>query len=106
MKEISPADAHARWKAGELNIIDVREQDEYDRTHVEGMTLIPMSQITRRLHDVPSGALAILCRSGGRSGRVCDHLNALGDYGEVLNVEGGILGWAASGLPYVGPEPE
>ena len=105
MKEISPADAHARWKAGELSIIDVREQDEYDRTHVEGMTLIPMSEMTQRLGELASGGLAILCRSGARRGRVCDHLNALGDYGEILNVQGGIMGWADSGLPYVGPEP-
>ena len=47
----------------------------------------------------------ILCRSGSRSARVADHLNAEGEHGEVANLEGGIIAWAADGLPYEGEPP-
>jgi rhodanese-related sulfurtransferase len=46
-----------------------------------------------------------MCRSGRRSADVSDYLNELGAYGEVANLEGGILAWAAEGLPYEGEPP-
>jgi rhodanese-related sulfurtransferase len=36
---------------------------------------------------------------------VAEYLDANGDHGEVANVEGGILAWAAEGLPYEGESP-
>jgi rhodanese-related sulfurtransferase len=105
MSDITVTDAHARWSAGELNIVDVREQNEHDATRVEGLPLIPMGEIIERIDELPKGPLAILCRSGNRSGKVADHLNAAGEHGDVLNVEGGILAWAAEGLPYEGEVP-
>jgi rhodanese-related sulfurtransferase len=36
---------------------------------------------------------------------VAEYLDANGDHGEVANVEGGILAWAAEGLPYEGEPP-
>ncbi len=47
----------------------------------------------------------MLCRSGARSGRVADYLTASGEHGEVANIEGGIIAWAAEGLPYEGESP-
>jgi rhodanese-related sulfurtransferase len=68
--------------------------------------LLPMSELLARIDEVPTDApLAILCRSGNRSGRVADHLNADGDFGDVANIEGGIIAWAAEGLPYEGDTP-
>jgi len=105
MSDIGVAEAHARWSAGELNILDVREPNEHDATRVEGVPLIPMGEIVDRIDEVPGEPLAVLCRSGNRSGKVADHLNAAGEHGEVLNIEGGILAWAAEGLPYEGQVP-
>ena len=81
MSDISVTDAHARWSAGELSIVDVREQNEHDATRVEGMPLIPMGEILDRIDELPNGPLAIFCRSGNRSGQVADHLNAAGEHG-------------------------
>lgn len=104
--DYSAVEAHSRWKAGELVIIDVREQNEHDATRIDGVPLIPMSELLERIDEIPEDRqLAILCRSGARSARVADHLNAEGAYGEVANLEGGIIAWAAEGLPYEGEPP-
>jgi len=105
LSDITVADAHARWSEGALSIVDVREHDEHDATRIDGVPLIPMGEVMDRIDELPDAPLAILCRSGNRSGKVADHLNAMGEHGEVLNVEGGILAWAAEGLPYEGESP-
>jgi rhodanese-related sulfurtransferase len=107
VKVYSPQEAFAAWQAGEVAIVDCREQREYDNNHVEGMPLIPMSELMDRLDEIPTGKpLVMFCRSGNRSGQVADYLNNTGDFGDVANMEGGILAWAAQGLPYEGAPPE
>ena len=65
-----------------------------------------MSEFLARVDELPGDRpLAIICRSGSRSGRVADYLTAGGEHGEVANVEGGIIAWAAEGLPYEGEPP-
>ena len=106
MKEYTAKQAHDGWKAGTLNIVDVREQVEFDTTHVDGVPLIPMSELVERIDELPTDRdLVILCRSGARSARVADYLTANGEHGDVANLEGGILAWAAEGLPYEGSPP-
>ncbi len=106
MADIDVTEAHRRWSAGDLVIIDCREQQEHDATRVDGMPLIPMSEFLARVDELPGGRpLAIFCRSGARSAQVADYLTAAGDHGEVANVAGGIIAWAAAGLPYEGDPP-
>ena len=106
MSDYSVTEAHALWSAGELVIIDVREEDEHAATRVEGVALIPMSELMGRIDEIPTDApVAVLCRSGARSARVADYLTAAGEHGEVANIEGGIIAWAAEGLPYEGESP-
>ncbi len=100
------SEAERLWRAGALAIVDVRERSEYETTHVDGMPLVPMSELLARIDEIPSDRpLAIFCRSGNRSGQVADYLTSAGDHGDVANIEGGILAWALEGLPYVGEPP-
>ncbi len=106
MADIDVTEAHRRWTAGELEIIDCREEQEYDATRVDGIALIPMSEFLARVDELPDDRpLAIFCRTGSRSAQVADYLTATGEYGEVDNVAGGIVAWAAEGLPYEGEPP-
>ena len=106
MRELSVRDTHAAWRSGELVIVDCRERDEHDATRIDGVPLIPMSEFLARIDELPDGLpLAIICRSGARSGQVADYLTATGEHGEVANVEGGIIAWAVEGLPYEGEPP-
>ncbi|WP_217914162.1 rhodanese-like domain-containing protein [Miltoncostaea marina] len=106
MPDLTVREAHRRWSAGELAIVDCREAPEHEATRVEGIPLLPMSELLARVDELPTDRpLAVLCRSGARSAQVADYLTAAGGHGEVANVEGGIIAWAAEGLPYEGEPP-
>lgn len=79
-------------------LIDVREVDEWHYAHAPTAVLIPMSEITGRVAEVPSNeTVYVICHSGGRSAQVVDWLNAQGF--DTVNVAGGMVAWAGAGLP-------
>ncbi|MEW6582409.1 MAG: rhodanese-like domain-containing protein [Actinomycetota bacterium] len=98
-------EVHALWARGEVAILDVRERDEHERTSVPGVPLIPMSELLERLDEVPDGPLVVMCRSGARSAAVADYLTGNEGRADVANLDGGILAWAAAGLPFDGEPP-
>jgi molybdopterin/thiamine biosynthesis adenylyltransferase/rhodanese-related sulfurtransferase len=80
----------------ELNIrvIDVREPDEYEICHVEGVPQIPLSVLNQRFTELdPNQQLYIHCKSGVRSMKALNFLREQG-FKHVKNVKGGILAWA------------
>lgn len=80
-------------------MVDVREPDEWAAGHAPGAVHIPMGDVPARLDELPAtdDSLAVVCRSGGRSGRVVQWLVQQGF--DVVNVEGGMQSWARSGKP-------
>jgi rhodanese-related sulfurtransferase len=86
-------------KAGELTktqIIDVREQEEWDYYHLEHSTLIPLQTIPNRLEEFQSNGLPIyiICAHGVRSVAACRYLNERG-YSNLTNVAGGMAAVAS-----------
>lgn len=83
---------------GDVLLIDVREQGEYDETHIPGITLIPLNEVPQRMSEIPKDKTVILtCRSGNRSGQAADFLRENG-YDNVHNMAGGIKAWATAGF--------
>lgn len=81
-------------------LLDVREDDEWQRGHAPGAQHIPMSQVPSRLGEINAAAtLFVVCQAGGRSQRVAQYL-ARNGYAPV-NVSGGMLAWAGAGRPVV-----
>jgi rhodanese-related sulfurtransferase len=81
-------------------LLDVREDDEWQRGHAPGAVHIPMGQIPDRIGEIDStAALYVVCQGGGRSQRVSQYL-AQNGYAPV-NVSGGMLAWAGAGRPVV-----
>lgn len=79
-------------------IIDIREQDEWDLGHVEGAVHIPMGEVPDRLDEIdPDEDNYIICRSGGRSRRLCEWLDAQGY--TVIDIAGGSGAWLEAELP-------
>ncbi|GKU78737.1 rhodanese-like domain-containing protein [Paenibacillus sp. L3-i20] len=93
-REMTASELYDQLKEGvKLNLIDVREQDEWEDGHIEQARFIPLSEFQARaneVHDV-EGDVVFICRSGGRSGKVCDFLSLQGF--DVVNVTGGMLAW-------------
>ncbi|BDE05703.1 rhodanese-like domain-containing protein [Vulcanimicrobium alpinum] len=102
MTEISVQDLKRRRDAGEpVVLLDVREPDEIATAKLDGATFIPMREIPARFGELPHDTpIAVLCHSGGRSGRVTDFLHANG-YTNAVNVAGGIDAWSATIDPSV-----
>ena len=53
---------------GELALLDVREQDEWDAGHAPGAHHIPLGQLGTRQAEIPTDREVVaVCRSGRRS---------------------------------------
>ena len=83
-------------------LIDVREEYEFAGGHVPGAVNLPMSTLGERLHELPDEPFDVICKVGGRSGRVVEALAARGY--DATNVEGGMEAWSAAGYAYSTPD--
>lgn len=81
-----------------LQLVDVREPDEWAAGHIGGALHIPMSAIAARHRELGMDLpIVTVCRSGTRAAVVTAALNQAGYRAQTL--EGGMKAWAAAGLP-------
>jgi len=99
---VSPRDAARLVEGGQAWIVDVREPDEHRREHVAGASLHPSSAFSPTGFPAATAGrrVLVLCRSGGRAGKVAAAMRAVGRT-DVDVIEGGITAWMAQGLPVV-----
>ncbi len=96
MQEITVEELKKRLDSGEkLNIIDVREPDEYAEFNI-GAKLFPLGNILSmqvdELEDYKDTELIVHCKSGRRSAQACLFLETMG-YTDCKNLSGGIIAW-------------
>lgn len=102
---VSLHSARAEFEAGRAVLIDIREPDEHATGVAAGATLLPMSQIGRRLAEIPTDAsrpVLLICNTQNRSSRTLRALRERG-YAHVHYVDGGMSEWARRGWPMVKP---
>ncbi|MEK8127438.1 rhodanese-like domain-containing protein [Paenibacillus filicis] len=92
-------DAYARkLEQGELEgtlTIDVRQPEEWEYYHWDGMELMPMMTIPDKLTELPKDkTVYVVCAHGVRSENVCQYLSEQG-FENTVNVEGGMAALAA-----------
>lgn len=98
--EISVSDVSAMRDAGAF-VLDVREPDEWNESHIPGATLIPLGQLASRVNEVPKDQeIVVMCRSGNRSQQGRDILLQAG-FTNVTSMAGGINQWKAAGFETV-----
>lgn len=80
-------------KTGELSadqIIDVREQEEWNYYHLDQSTLMPLSSFEESFESIAKEKpVYMICAHGVRSAAVCRYLSERG-YGNLTNVVGGM----------------
>ena len=87
-----------------VQLVDVREPDEWTAGHIEGSLHIPMGDLGFRQRELAMDRpIVSVCRSGARAAAVTDALNRAGYQAQTL--EGGLKAWAAAGLPLVAESP-
>lgn len=117
---ISTPDAYVAAKAGNIILVDIRTPPEWAQTGIaEGAIALDMTkgqefvkELTK-LRDIhPDKPIALICRTGNRSGHVFKILNKQGFPG-LMDVSEGMAGgpngkgWIPRGLPvYAGTDAE
>ena len=88
----------------EVQLVDCREQYEWDAGRVEGAIHLPLNAIMAGAGaDLDTAKpVVVICRSGNRSELATMMLQARGF--EAHNLEGGMEAWAREGLPYSAPD--
>lgn len=97
--------ARAEHEAGRAVLIDIREPDEHATGVAAGARLLPMRELGRRLHEIPTDPakpVLLICNTQNRSRATLRALRERG-YGHVLYVNGGMSEWARRGWPMVKP---
>ena len=102
--QIGPAEAHRRALAGEVLLLDVREDDEWAAGRAAEAVHAPLSRLDPAAVPAELPVVAV-CRVGSRSQVAAQALAARGI--AAANLAGGMQAWATAGLPVVrdGDEP-
>jgi molybdopterin/thiamine biosynthesis adenylyltransferase/rhodanese-related sulfurtransferase len=94
--EITPREVKRKLDAGEKFVfIDCRQKNEWDITHIEGATLLPLQQLGQRIGELAGKEdeeIIVHCRSGQRSMNFARILKQNG-FENVKSMAGGILLW-------------
>jgi rhodanese-related sulfurtransferase len=100
--DYTPAEVAALMGEGEVQLIDVREQYEVDAGRIAGSRHVTLSELSARADEIDRDRPVVFyCRVGGRSAMATQAFQGAGF--EAHNMTGGLLEWAAAGLPL---EPE
>lgn len=79
----------------QINLLDVREQDEYYESNLGGK-LLPLSQLKNmeadEIESWKEQPVIVQCRSGARSMQACMILEQMG-FSDTYNLTGGLLEW-------------
>jgi rhodanese-related sulfurtransferase len=99
IEEIDSATLQSRMAAGEdLFLVDIRTPGEIAQGAIPDAVHLPMHLIPLRMNELPRDKDVILyCRSGARSYHACSYLLQQG-FDKVINLRGGIIGWARGGF--------
>jgi len=97
--------ARAALETSSHLVFDIREADEHATGVAPGARLLPLSQLGKRLAELPAPnkqPFLIICNTQNRSARVVEQLRASG-YTNASVVKGGMSLWAERGWTMVKP---
>lgn len=77
-----------------IKVLDVRDPDEYEIAHVNGVPQIPLGSLPQRFTELdPNQQIYLHCKSGKRSMKALEFLRQQG-FKYVKSVKGGITAWS------------
>ena len=94
MEEITPAELKQRLDKGDdIQIVDVREDNEVAIGRIPNSIHIPLGQVMARASEIDANRETVVhCKMGGRSAKAVKQLVDAG-FTRVENLKGGILDW-------------
>ena len=90
--EVGVAELAEMISAGDVEVVDVRRDYEYEAGHIPGARHIELNALTASAESIGKDKPVVFyCRSGNRSGMAAE---AFGQAGyDAHNLEGGIIAW-------------
>ena len=101
IEQVSVAELKEQMANGDLQIIDVRRQPEYNSGHVPRALNAPLASLEKSLGPLPlkkDKLTAVICAGGYRSSAAASLLQQQG-FSNLLNVAGGTSAWVNAGYP-------
>ena len=98
-RQITAEELRVRLQGGQMQVLDVRRQGEWDAAHIEGATWWPLDNFKVSPPEIDREApLAVHCKSGYRS-MIASSLLERAGFHYIFNVVGGFDAWQQAGLP-------
>ena len=96
IEEISATELKRKLDAGEdIQLIDVRQPEEWAFAKIEGAKLIPLGEIMKRRDEIDESRETVIhCKAGMRSAHAVQLLQQAGYKGNIKNLKGGITAWS------------
>ena len=95
-KELSPQQVKEMLEGG-AQVIDVREEREWEAGRLPGSSHIELNELTSRAEEIGKDSpVVFVCRTGNRSGMAADAFREAG--WEAHNMAGGLVAWVESGF--------
>ena len=96
---LSATEARHMVENGGAQVVDVREDREYESGHIPGAEHIPVNTVFARRNELsPEKDIIFVCSVGQRSALACEMAAAAG-LTRLYNVEGGTEAWISAGYP-------
>jgi len=100
--DLAPGRVAEMVTAGEAELIDVRQDYEWEAGRIAGARHVEVNALTAEAKSIPRDRPVVFyCRSGNRSGMAAHAFREAG--WDAHNMAGGIVAWADAGL---GLEPD
>ncbi len=100
--DFTPHEVASLHERGEIELIDVREPEEWEAGRIAGSHHIQLTELSAQADALPRDRpIVFVCRSGSRSAMATQAFAGAGF--DAHNMSGGLLEWRAGGLPL---EPE
>jgi rhodanese-related sulfurtransferase/DNA-binding transcriptional ArsR family regulator len=97
-EQISAAELRSRLRAGEVVLLDVRPQVEYQAGHLPEAISIPIDELERRLNELPSDKMVVAYCRGPYCVYADEALALLAERGwAVARLEEGVTEWQLAG---------
>ena len=99
MKQITAQELASRLASGNIGVLDVRREAEFEAGHIEGADWHPLDRFKAALPDISKDApIAVHCKSGYRSLIAISVLMRAG-YHNVVDLAGGFDAWVGASMP-------
>ncbi len=101
IRTVTPQQAHELMLQGDVEVVDVRESNEWHGGHIAGARHVPLAQLRANPTAVlPRDGIVFVCAAGVRSETAARLAHSHG-LTRLYNLHGGTRGWDKAGFPLV-----